>query len=416
MKHFWILMMIISNIFCNFGFSQSDVLAKITINAAEHERLDTPVSISLDELSISGAISLREIKEESKEIVPVQIDSIENRLYWILSGKTDKGTIRVYELFSDKAKKNTEVEVADNDKGIEIKYHNKILLQYNSFPVELPEGVDSTYSRGAFIHPLKTLSGKVLSRIQPEDHYHHVGIWNPWTKTSFEGREIDFWNLVKKQGTVRFKNYVSKENGNIYGGFGVNHEHIDLTSPEGEKVAINEIWFVKVYKPDDKPWYILDFTSVLQCASASPITLMKYRYGGGIGFRATEDWNKNNCEVITSEGKTRLDGDATRAKWCNVFGTVDKLSSGILFMCNPENFSFPQPMRIWPENANSGNGDMYFQFCPIRENDWHLEPAKQYFQKYRLIVYDGEISEKEAEQMWMDYSNPPEIIINKPKK
>ncbi|MFQ6928189.1 MAG: DUF6807 family protein [Parabacteroides merdae] len=39
------------------------------------------------------------------------------------------------------------------------------------------------------------------------DHYHHFGLWYAWTKTTFEGNEIDFWNLHKKQGTVRFRNF-----------------------------------------------------------------------------------------------------------------------------------------------------------------------------------------------------------------
>ncbi len=306
--------------------------------------------------------------------------------------------------------------IADsNEEGVTLKWKNNRLLQYNSVAVELPQGVDSAYTRGAFIHPLKTLSGITLTRIQPDDHYHHVGIWNPWTKTTFQGREIDFWNLAKKQGTVRFKNLESIQSGNVFGGFSVSQDHIDLTAPEGEKVAMTEKWEVKLYQPGKSSYYIVDFLSILECATDSSITLNQYRYGGGIGFRATELWNKDNCGVITSEGKTRLDGDASQAKWCNVYGTVDSSISGILFMCNPDNFEFPQPMRIWPDNANDGIGNMFFQFCPIRHKDWHLEIGKEYYQQYRLIVYDGEMPDELAEQLWQDYANPPKLFIHKKK-
>ncbi len=399
---------------CFTVLAQEKSIVTITVESGNYQRYNAPVVVSLDDLELNGNIKLIEIKGNTKEEIPVQINKSENSLHWILFGMTEIGTTRTFELLATNAKKSEEVVAFHDEKGVNLKWNNNELIKYNSMPVELPHGVDSAYTRGAFIHPLKTLSGRILTRIQPEDHYHHVGIWNPWTKATIQGRKIDFWNLVKKQGTVRFKNLESSQSGHVFGGFRASQEHIDLTAPEGEMVAMNEEWDIKVYQPGDNPYYIVDFLSVIECATDSPITLNQYRYGGGIGFRATEDWNKNNCGVITSEGKTRLDGDATRAKWCNVFGTVNELKSGILFMCHPDNFSFPQPMRIWPEDANAGNGDMYFQFCPIRENNWHLEAGRQYFQKYRLIVYDGEISNEEAEQLWMDYSNPPEIIITKP--
>ena len=40
-----------------------------------------------------------------------------------------------------------------------------------------------------------TPHGQVLTRIQPPDHYHHYGIWNPWTHTLFENDTVDFWNI-----------------------------------------------------------------------------------------------------------------------------------------------------------------------------------------------------------------------------
>src|SRR5690606_42107088 len=45
----------------------------------------------------------------------------------------------------------------------------------------------SAYGRSGFIHPLWSPKGQVLTRVQPEDHYHHYGIWNPWTQLNYEG-------------------------------------------------------------------------------------------------------------------------------------------------------------------------------------------------------------------------------------
>lgn len=60
------------------------------------------------------------------------------------------------------------------------------LLTYQFKTVYPPKGIDTAYKRSGFIHPLYTPHGQVLTRIQPPDHYHHYGIWNPWTHTLFE--------------------------------------------------------------------------------------------------------------------------------------------------------------------------------------------------------------------------------------
>ena len=71
--------------------------------------------------------------------------------------------------------------------------HKLLVYQFNT--VYPSKGVDTNYKRSGFIHPLYTLHGQVLTRIQPPDHYHHYGIWNPWTHTFFEGDTVDFWNI-----------------------------------------------------------------------------------------------------------------------------------------------------------------------------------------------------------------------------
>ena len=103
-----------------------------------------------------------------------------------------------------------------------------------------PEGINPLYKRSAYIHPLWSPGGEILTRIQPPDHYHHYGIWNPWTRTHFEGYKVDFWNLADAQGTVRFAQYLDKYNKKEKAGFKVKQEHIYFKEDGSEGVAINE--------------------------------------------------------------------------------------------------------------------------------------------------------------------------------
>ena len=58
---------------------------------------------------------------------------------------------------------------------------------------------------------------------------------------------------------------------------------------------------------------------------------------------------------------------------------------------------------------------MYFEFCPIRHNDWQLEKGKDYTLKYRLLIFDGELTKEEAESYWQAFANPVEVKIENTK-
>ena len=75
-------------------------------------------------------------------------------------------------------------------------------------------------------------------------------------------------------------------------------------------------------------------------------------------------------------------------------------------MSHPENREHPEPMRVWPMDANGGRGDLFVEFCPIRLKSWVLEPGIKYLLQYRLIVYDGVLKPETAEALWKAYAQP----------
>ena len=380
-------------------------MATITVEAGQYTRIDTPVSVELDGISYTR-LRLEEIKGSQRLPVPAQIETGNPpRLWWILSGTTEAGEKRIYELLQGSSARTTGVEVIKNDSFLQLQIGDSKVLRYNHAVVPQPEGASPLYARSGFIHPLWSPAGEVLTCIHPKDHIHHMGLWMPWTETEFEGRKVDFWNLGKGQGTVRFVKFISTESGAVYGGFGAIQEHVDLRAPEGEKVALNEELDVRVWNlGEPNECWLLDYTSKQRCASSSPLHLLEYRYGG-LGFRATSQWNESNSDYLTSEGKTRKDGHGTRARWCNVFGSTAKGEAGVVFMSHPDNHEHPEPMRIWPE------GDVFFNFCPIQKADWILEPGETYVLRYRLYIYSGKITLETAEQFWQDFAHPPQVKL-----
>ena len=279
------------------------------------------------------------------------------------------------------------------------------LLTYQFKTVYPPKGIDTAYKRSGFIHPLYTPHGQILTAIQPPDHYHHYGIWNPWTHTFFEGDTVDFWNLKDRKGTVRFVKFTSQYSGPKHAEYTALHQHVVFKKDGTEKVALNESQTVKVYDPgDNKDHYIVDITSKMSCASQSPLLIVAYRYGG-LGWRATEYWDKNNSEMLTSEGKTRDSTDNTKARWIIVYGALPgNNEGGLVMLSHPSNYNHPEPLRIWDEKANGGRGDVFANFAPTKDRDWLLEPGKTYVLKYRLIVFNGKFDKVKAEAAWQSFA------------
>lgn len=397
---------------CFSGFAQTSRIIKVKMDRPVNG-MDIPVGIDLDELYFRNTKTLQLNLQSGKEKTPVPIQISEGKRR-ILNWKIPAGDKNeyIFELSESKSTEFKPVEAIKNDSTITMTANGKNLLRYYHATVNPPTGQDINYRRSGFIHPVWTPKGQELTRIQAPDHYHHYGIWNPWTHVEFEKDTVDFWNIKGKQGTVRFAKLISKSEGPVFSEFQVLHEHVVFKKDGTEKVALNEIQTVRVFQPENDDYYIADITSSMSCASESPFRILTYRYAG-MGWRTTGFWNDQNCEVLTSEGKTRKDTDGTRAKWCIVQGELpDNQYGGIAFLSYPSNYNFPEPMRIWNPGTN-GRGDMFFNFAPTKDRDWLLEPGKTYVLKYRMIVFSGKFDAAKAESAWQYFQMEPQIEITK---
>jgi hypothetical protein len=297
-----------------------------------------------------------------------------------------------------------QVTFQESSKGMDFLLDGKLVLSYQMTKEPVPSGIKNAYSKSGFIHPIQSPSGQVLSRIQPADHYHHYGIWGPYTRATIGGREVDFWNLGDEKGRVDFSHVISKKQAGGAAELTVRQNHIDLKAPAQSQLAMAEDLRIKV-KPADKGRYFVDYTSTLQTDIAGGILLDDYRYGGGIGFRATEVWGDANSTILTSEGKDRATADGTNARWILVTGQSDHSSgkSGILFMSHNTNQAHPEPLRVWPPGQYEGKGNVFIEFCPIRHTSWEIQPGKRYSLTYRILVFDGELTVQEADNYWKSF-------------
>ncbi|WKN32339.1 ThuA domain-containing protein [Porifericola rhodea] len=393
----------------------------IKVEAGRFERKNTPVSAYLNELDLRLAeydLQLVELTRDGEKKVASQLETgYQPLLHWTLEGTSAPGSVRYYQLKSvpkKEASASKTVAATDNGEAVQFKVQGKEVLAYHYGLTDVPAEVSDRYKRGGYIHPLKSPKGGVLTRIQPSDHYHHYGIWNPWTHTEFEGKELDFWNLYKGQGTVQVKDIPRISEGEVYGQLQAVHEHVvlDTLDAQKNKVALNEVWDIRVWNADpEAEVFLVDFTSTMSCATSSPFTIKEYRYQG-FGFRANEKWDDQSASLLTSEGYNKENGNATRARWCQIDGPTQAGQSGVVFMTSPFNYNYPEQLRIWPTGANNGKENVFFNFNPTQDRDWVLEPGNTYSLKYRMLVYDGELDKSQAERYWNDFANPPKVELS----
>ena len=273
------------------------------------------------------------------------------------------------------------------------------MFRYQAEPGEFPRpDIKEAFRRGGYIHPILTPSGRLVTDDFPTNHVHHHGLWMPWTKTEFEGRNPDFWNMGEGKGRVEFVALDKVWQKDGAAGLTARHQFVDLLAPQ-PKTALLETWEVTATSVEgERPHFIIDLTSTQTCASDSPLKLPKYHYGG-LGFRGNWAWNgETQCEFLTSSGeRDRVKGNESRGQWCWMGGTVNGRTAGVTILCHPENYRFPQPMRLHPKEP-------FFCFAPQQVGDMEIVPGKPYISRYRFIIADDKPETGDAQKWWLAYA------------
>jgi Family of unknown function (DUF6807) len=374
----------------------------LTVAAGSVDRRDSVVTFALPKTFKPAQCVLR---DDAGKLLPVQIDADGNASFVLPELKAGATKRFQLEQVRDNATTNMVQAIRDQDR-LTITSSGKKAITFRGGPGELPSAtIKPVFRQGGYIHPVFTPSGRIVTDDYPPDHFHHHGIWFAWTKTEFQGRHPDFWNVGDGTGKVEFVALDQSWSGPVHAGFKSRNKSVDVSAPSPVTV-LTEQWVVTVFNvgQGSKPFTMFDLVSTQDLATDSPLILPEYRYGG-LGFRGHRQWlAKDNCEFLTSEGKDRSNGHGTRARWCHIGGKIDGQPAGIAILDHPSNFRAPQAMRINPDQP-------FFCYSPSLIADWKIEPGKSYVSRYRFIVYDGAPDRAELDRMWNDYANPVTVKI-----
>jgi len=373
---------------------------QIEVNAGSVDRSNSVVSFYFPGAVDEGVYTI--IDEDGAER-GLQVDS--NNRGWFILGELKAGDSKTFQFEGEQSSAGNEVQYQKDDNTIVIQNSGRDVLSYFHDYNTLPDGLDLDYKRGGYIHPVFSPGGVVLTNhLNVDLHPHHYGIWSAWTRTEFQGRNPDFWNIHNNTGRVdNIEGLEEMWQGPVFAGFRSKHFFEDFSGDE-PVIALNEEWEVRVFKSPEG-FHMFDLVVTQTANTSAPLILPEYRYGG-VGFRGHADWDDpDNCTFLTSDGLGR-DGHASRVNWTHIGGHSDGNLAGIAIMSHPFNFRHPQPVRIHPDEP-------FFNYAPQQLGDMSIEPGSPYVVRYRYITYDGEPDPEKLDEMWNDFAYPPGVTISK---
>jgi len=277
----------------------------IKIEAGLYDRIGVPMQAPIPD-SIPNRHPFILISNDTNKRVATQFDYSGDVpvVRWMLEQPLYSGQSRSYRfvLVDGFPKRIPRVRATNTNDAIKITVGELPVLEYNMAIRPSPDETKPYYARSGFIHPIFDPRGNVLTDDFPPDHMHQHGVMFPYTKTTFRGQTVDFWNQAAKQGNVTHANLVGTVTGPVFGGFIAELHHVAfLGTDKTTTAALTEIWKVVVYQQDEL--FLIDFTSTQQCATDDPLVLQEYHYGGW-AIRGRRNWVKTTAGAgfLTSEG------------------------------------------------------------------------------------------------------------------
>jgi hypothetical protein len=387
----------------------------IEVQAGVTDRQNTPLIVPLPARFIGDRFFQMQ-SSDSAQAVPVQVLVGDPARLVCIVNDLKARAVRRYQIRPTAEQRDpTSVTCEDDGKGLQLKIDSRPALRYNHAVIESPDGLAALYRRSGQIHPLTTPSGRVVSDDFPPDHAHQHGLFFAWVNTTFAGHHVDFWNQQEKTGTVKHVKSLTTASGAVFAQFSARLSHDDLSKQDSPSPALDEMITVRAYNVKDH--YLIDYESRQTCAGTESLEINEYHYGG-LGLRGNREWfdptakgndlpdpaRSGQSNFLTSEGKTRSNGNHTQPRWVDLFGLVGGQKAGVAVLDHPSNYRFPQPVRLHPNKP-------YLSFSPVVLGKFSIEPGKPYVSRYRFVLHDGAPNIKWLDRLWTDYAEPPRVRI-----
>jgi Methane oxygenase PmoA len=259
-----------------------------------------------------------------------------------------------------------------------------------------------------FLHPLRSASGKVVTRGfpmekiagEPADHPHHRGVFFGHGKVNgFNFWANEFALRDKTSGRVVLKDVTTAKGGKKSGAIAAT---FDWNEPGG-RLILTEKRTMKFYS--DPNLRVIDFDFLL-------IPNGKVLFGDDKeGFFAVRvhpgiQEEKSGGKMTNAEGKqSEAQVWGQPSNWVDYAGTVDGEALGIAFFDHPANLRHPERWHARGYGLFSVNPFMLSDVTKDKTTnaDYVLDADKTLHLQYRMIIHPGDTASAKIEDLYQKY-------------
>ncbi len=380
----------------------------MTVEAGRFARRDSPIRILVNDEAIGelAPIALRLTSDNDPATTAVvQADRSEGkvRLTWITPKPIPAGASAHYTIDTTRPIGNPGPWYLDRSPIAEtLRHDDKVVFRYNAAPVTSPN-YGPIQHRNAYIHPAYSPSGALVTGDFSKFHPHHRGIFFAYAKAKSGDRALDFWNIQTDKGKIVHERLDGESVGPVTARFSTRHRWVDKAGA----VVLRERWDVEAFAIPGSPYWLFDLTSTQQ-AEGMPFEVLPYRYGG-IAYRGAEPFVKGPIDVLTAEGRHRVDGNLKPTRWVDLTGPIADGSptyAGAMIADHPSNPNHPTVARIHPTTLP------FFSFVPASDKQLTIAVNSPTVFRYRIMIHDGRPDADRDERTWRDFSEPPKVMVD----
>lgn len=254
-----------------------------------------------------------------------------------------------------------------------------------------------------FLHPVRTLSGTIISRgypVQPlpgeeRDHDWHRGIWYGHGDVNGE----DFWREKPDKSTSRLVPAAEPETSGS-----ALEVRLNMMSAKGKRIgAIAERYSFR----QDKMNILIDTTVTIEADADESL-----RFGdtddGGFAFRLSDDFRQDRgAELLNSDGLTGTENIWGKpARWVKYSATTGGKRAGLALLDHPSNLRHPTRWHARGYSLCAANPFALASFTKDKKQDGsYTLPAGQRLRfRYLVIVHEGDLTRDAVEKYFSEFA------------
>jgi hypothetical protein len=254
-----------------------------------------------------------------------------------------------------------------------------------------------------FLYPVRTVSGRVISRgwpVEPrageqEDHAWHRGIW--WGHGDINGQ--DFWREKPDKSTSRLViDGKPKTSGDSL------EVKLAMITPAGKRLGtVTERYTFRA----DKNHVVIDTAITIEANGGESL-----RFGdtddGGFAFRLADEFRQDRgARLVNSEnltGTEQLWGKP--ARWTDYSASAGGKAAGVAILDHPSNLRHPTRWHARGYSLNAANPFALRSFTRNKDDDgsYTLPAGKQLRFRYLVIVHEGELTRDSIERYFTSFA------------